>query len=221
MSTSKNEKGLSSMKTASSHNVILDVFRNTMLINGESNPLSKNECFLIKYLYERQGTTISRDELAQHCWPGRVVSATSLPVAVKHIRDVLKKIKNEEIIKTHKGEGYSFIPGIIEMQIIDSHPGDKIKKPVKTIHHKLRTKKFLTAITMGISVFFWGVFSFVIYTRYTNNIKHWHTNTGLLIISTSEITSELTDSLHEGDSVFIDDMESTLICDKLTCSFIK
>lgn len=216
------------MKTVSSHNVILDVLRNTMIIDGEYNPLSKNECFLVKYLYERQGTSISRDELTQHCWPGRVVSATSLPVAIKHIRDVLKKIKNEEIIKTHKGEGYSFLPGVVEIKIIDSSPGDKTiktkntKNTVKTGHHKLQIRNFLTAITIGASVFFWGAISFVIYTRYTNNIKHWHTNNGSLIISTSETMSdELIDAVHEGDSIFIDDMESTLICDKQTCNFIK
>lgn len=218
------------MKTVSSHNVILDVLRNTMIIDGEYNPLSKNECFLVKYLYERQGTSISRDELTQHCWPGRVVSATSLPVAIKHIRDVLKKIKNEEIIKTHKGEGYSFLPGVVEIKIIDSSPGDKTiktkntkntKNTVKTGHHKLQIRNFLTAITIGTSVFFWGAISFVIYTRYTNNIKHWHTNNGSLIISTSETMSELIDAVHEGDSIFIDDMESTLICDKQTCNFIK
>lgn len=212
------------MKTASSHNVVLDVLRNTIFIDGESNPLSKNECFLIKYLYERQGASISKDELTQHCWPGRVVSATSLPVAIKHIRDVLKKIKNEEIIKTHKGEGYSFLPGIIEIKIIDSHPGGGVvntKNTIKTRHQKLQLRKILSAITIGMSVFFWGAISFFIYTRYTNNIKHWHTNSGSLIISTLETTSELTDTLHEGESIFIDDMESTLICDKLTCNFIK
>ncbi|HAX5303036.1 TPA: hypothetical protein JZG53_004545 [Escherichia coli] len=212
------------MNTTSSHNVVLDILRNTMFIDDESNPLSKNECFLIKYLYERQGTAISRDELTQHCWPGRIVSATSLPVAIKHIRDVLRKIKNEEIIKTHKGEGYSFLPGIIEIKIIDSHPERKLvttKNTVKTRHQKPQVQKILTAITTGMSVFFWITISFVIYTRYSNNIKHWHTNSGSLIISTLETTSELTDALYEGESIFIDDMESTLICDKLTCKFIK
>ncbi|EFN9614277.1 hypothetical protein D3G46_23870 [Escherichia coli] len=212
------------MKTTSSHNVVLDMLRNIIFIDDESNPLSKNECFIIKHLYERQGTTISRDELTQHCWPGKVVSATSLPVAIKHIRDVLKKIKNEEIIKTHKGEGYSFLPGVIEMKIIDSHPEEKLantKNTVKTRHQKLQIQKVLTAITIGISMFFWGAISFVTYAKYSNNIKHRYTKSGSLIISTSETTSELTDDLHEGESIFIDDMESTLICDKLTCKFIK
>lgn len=212
------------MKNVSSHNVILDVSGNRIILNEESNPLSKSECFLIKYLYERQGVLISKDELTQRCWPGRVVSATSLPVAIKHIRDVLRKIKNEEIIKTHKGEGYSFIPGVIEMKIIDAHPGDEItstKKAVKTKYNKLQILDFLTVIKMVTGVFLvWGV-GFVIYTKYLNNIRCWHTNSGLLIISTSEITSESSYTFHEGDSIFIDDMDSTLICDKLTCNFIK
>ncbi|MCZ8807911.1 winged helix-turn-helix domain-containing protein [Escherichia albertii] len=212
------------IKTADENNVILDVLRNTMIINGESNPLSKNECLLIKYLYEKQGSLISRGELIQHCWPGRVVSAASLPVAIKHIRDVLKKIKNEEIIKTHKGEGYSFLPGIVEIRIINSHPEDKTvrkKKPTRIKINKTQIQFFLTTLMIGTNVFFWGMFSFVIYTSYTNNIKHWHTNSGALIISTSETTRELKDTIPEGDSVFIDDMGSTLICNKSTCNFTK
>ncbi len=212
-------------KTANSHhNVILDVLRNTMIIDGEPNPLSKNECFLIKYLYEKQGTLISRDELIQHCWPGRVVSAASLPVAIKHVRDILKKIKNEEVIKTHKGEGYSFLPGIVEIKIITPHSEDKTvrtKKSVKIKMHKAPIQNTLTAFRIGVNLFFWGVLSFVVYTRYTNNIKQWHTKNGSLIISTSETTREIKDTFPEGDSVFIDDMDSTLICNKLTCDFIK
>lgn len=209
------------MKIVSSHQVTLDVLRNTIFIDGISNPLSKNECLLIKYLYERQGSAISKCELTEHCWPRRMVSATSLPVAIKHIRDVLKKITNEEVIKTHKGEGYSFLPGVIEIKIIDSPLSGETINTEKTGYHKLQTRNFLTAITIGTSVFLWGTFNFVMYARYTNNIKHWYTNNGLLIISTSKTTSNLTESLHKGDSVFIDDMGSTLICDKLTCEFIK
>lgn len=210
--------------TVSSNNVILDVLRNTMFIDGESNPLSKNECLLIKYLYKKQGTLISKDELIQHCWPGRVVSATSLPVAIKHIRDILKKIKNEEIIRTHKGEGYSFLPGIVEIKIIDPHPEDntvRTKKTAKIRTHKAQIQKLSTTLRIGVNVFFWATLSFVIYTRYTNNIKHWHTNSGSLIISTSETTREIKDTLPEGYSVFIDNMNSTLICNKKTCNFIK
>ncbi|MBB9375321.1 winged helix-turn-helix domain-containing protein [Escherichia coli] len=207
-----------------SHNVILDVLKNAMIIDGEFNPLSKNECLLIKYLYERQGASISRDELTQHCWPGKIVSAASLPVAIKHIRDVLKKIKSEEIVKTHKGEGYSFIPGIIEIKIIDRHPGDgtmSTKETVKIKSRKSQARDFLTALTIGVSVFFWGGSGFVIYTRYANNIKHWHTKNGLLIISTTETMDEFTGAVHEGDTIFIDDMDSMLICNKLKCNFIK
>ncbi|HAK3505546.1 TPA: hypothetical protein H1R48_004403 [Salmonella enterica] len=135
---------MSSTKTENSHHLILDVLRNTAIIDGESNPLSKNECSLIKYLYERQGILISRDELTQQCWPGRIVSATSLPVAIKHIRDVLKKTKKEEIIKTHKGEGYSFLPGIIKIKIIDSPPGNN------TGRTKAQIKKSLINYKLGM-----------------------------------------------------------------------
>ncbi len=95
------------------------------------------------------------------------------------------------------------------------------KETVKIKSRKSQARDFLTALTIGVSVFFWGGSGFVIYTRYANNIKHWHTKNGLLIISTTETMDEFTGAVHEGDTIFIDDMDSMLICNKLKCNFIK
>ncbi|EFG0071759.1 winged helix-turn-helix domain-containing protein [Salmonella enterica] len=74
---------------------------------------------MIEYLYKNKGTIISHDELVCHCWPGRMVSASSLPVAIKHIRDIFKKLSSKEVIKTYKGEGYAFLLDI-EITITES-----------------------------------------------------------------------------------------------------
>ncbi|EGI1266814.1 hypothetical protein H6270_004859, partial [Escherichia coli] len=179
-----------------------------------------NECLLIRYFYERQGITISRDELIQQCWPGRVVSPTSLPVAIKHIRDILKKAGYNEVIKTHKGEGYSLLPGILEIDFIEGGAENKPEdfcKTRKNTRNLLYSRQALSFITIGLSMFS-GVFLGL--TICTNNIKHWRTDNGALIISSSKMTSQVAEytSYQEG-SVFIDDMGSALICNKFKCYF--
>lgn len=207
-------------KVNSGNEICVDTLKNLIIIKGEPNLLSKNECLLIRYFYERQGITISRDELTQKCWPGRVVSPTSLPVAIKHIRDILKKAGYNEVIKTHKGEGYSLLPGILEIDFIAGFPENKSEgfwKTRKNTRNLLYPRQVLSFITIGLSMFsvvFLGV------TICTNNIKHWRTDNGALIISSSKMTSQIAEytSYQEG-SVFIDDMGTALICNKFKCYF--
>lgn len=207
-------------KVNSGNEIRVDTLKNLIITKGEPNLLSKNECLLIRYFYERQGITISRDELIQQCWPGRVVSPTSLPVAIKHIRDILKKAGYNEVIKTHKGEGYSLLPGILEIDFIEGGAENKPEdfcKTRKNTRNLLYSRQALSFITIGLSMFS-GVFLGL--TICTNNIKHWRTDNGALIISSSKMTSQVAEytSYQEG-SVFIDDMGSALICNKFKCYF--
>ncbi|EAN3714050.1 hypothetical protein EGA65_25010, partial [Salmonella enterica] len=190
-------------KVNSGNEIRVDTLKNLIIIKGEPNLLSKNECLLIRYFYERQGITISRDELIQQCWPGRVVSPTSLPVAIKHIRDILKKAGYNEVIKTHKGEGYSLLPGILEIDFIEGGAENKPEdfcKTRKNTRNLLYSRQALSFITIGLSMFS-GVFLGL--TICTNNIKHWRTDNGALIISSSKMTSQVAEytSYQEG-SVF-------------------
>ncbi|EBQ8602460.1 hypothetical protein I6P91_004615 [Salmonella enterica] len=72
--------------------------------------LSKNEIALLEVLYSNPDVIFSSEELREKCWPGRVVSYNSVPVAIKHIRDVFKKNNNGiiDVVLTIKGEGYQF-----------------------------------------------------------------------------------------------------------------
>lgn len=215
---------MTDMEKADSLNEIrVDTLKNLIIVKGEPNLLSKNECLLIKYFYERQGVIISRDELIQQCWPGRVVSPTSLPVAIKHIRDILKKAGHNDAIKTHKGEGYSLLPNILEIDFIDTHTESKsedLKKNRKNKRYPLLPCKTLSAITIGLSVFlsvfFWGVL------LCSNNIKHWRTNNGALIISNSKMASQIAgNTSYREEAIFIDGMSSVLICNNFKCYFTQ
>ncbi|MEZ8746183.1 transcriptional regulator [Vibrio sp. 10N.261.49.A5] len=51
---------------------------------------------------------IGRDFLLEHCWPGRVVTGSSLNVAIKNIRTALNELNCECKILTVQKQGYSF-----------------------------------------------------------------------------------------------------------------
>ncbi|EGB2280623.1 hypothetical protein ID360_004159 [Salmonella enterica] len=71
--------------------------------------LSKNEIALLELLYNHPAVFFSVRELSDKCWPGRVVSYNSVPVAIKHIRDTFKTNSGcTDIIMTKKGGDIDF-----------------------------------------------------------------------------------------------------------------
>lgn len=102
---------------------------------GLTFSLSKNECLILELLHSNQGSIICSEHISKTCWPGRVVSPVSVPVAIKHIRDVLKQCFKKQLITTHKGEGYSFTKandiiisfGDNDVNSTSSHSGNKSK----------------------------------------------------------------------------------------------
>ncbi|EEJ2306408.1 hypothetical protein YI53_004568 [Salmonella enterica subsp. enterica] len=82
---------------------------NTVYIDGERYALSTSEIMLLEFLYSNPGVIFPANEISKKCWPGRVVSYASVPVAIKHIRDVFSANNGwRGIIQTKKGEGYKF-----------------------------------------------------------------------------------------------------------------
>ncbi|WP_170913941.1 winged helix-turn-helix domain-containing protein [Salmonella enterica] len=84
--------------------------------------ISRNEMLILEYLYNNAGKTVSREDLLSKCWPDRIVSPVSLPVAIKHIRDIFKQITDCEVIITHKSIGYSFCNENINITIKEEYP---------------------------------------------------------------------------------------------------
>lgn len=76
--------------------------------------LSLNELLII-YVLANDNKIFTHSEILEKCWPGKIVSQGSLPVAIKHIRDVFKKHTHEDIIITHKGKGYSIDSSLIKV----------------------------------------------------------------------------------------------------------
>lgn len=195
--------------------IIIDELNLTALIKDEPSQLSKNELLLIKHLYSNQGTIISRDDLLYHCWPGKVVSPASLPVAIKRIRDVFRKIEKEDAIKTHKGEGYSFIPGVINIKFINKEK--KEYKDGKSPWSIQRWRGECIIVTLLYVVFF----LFIAGMMFSGNIKPRKAHNGQLIISSGNESPAIKNHATPGDIVFIDDTMSILICNHQNCTFTQ
>ncbi|MEO9496537.1 MAG: winged helix-turn-helix domain-containing protein [Vibrio splendidus] len=84
---------------------------NNTLIDSESGKrvtLSPSEGLILEHLVKNSPKAVGRDFLLDHCWPGRVVTGSSLNVAVKNIRTALNSFECDCKILTVQKEGYSF-----------------------------------------------------------------------------------------------------------------
>lgn len=82
------------------------------LINPSLNKvvtLSPSECLLLKHLMDNCSQTLGREFLLTHCWPGRIVTSSSLNVAIKNVRSALKEVGSDCKVITVQKEGYCFV----------------------------------------------------------------------------------------------------------------
>ncbi|MFM2610007.1 winged helix-turn-helix domain-containing protein [Vibrio chagasii] len=82
------------------------------LINPSLNKvvtLSPSECLLLKHLMDNCSQTLGREFLLTHCWPGRIVTNSSLNVAIKNVRSALKEVGSNCKVITVQKEGYCFV----------------------------------------------------------------------------------------------------------------
>ena len=86
-------------------------------INECCYALSLNELLIIDVLANNDNV-FTHSEILEKCWPGKIVSQGSLPVAIKHIRDIFKKHTHEDVVITHKGKGYSIDSSLIKVTSI-------------------------------------------------------------------------------------------------------
>jgi DNA-binding response OmpR family regulator len=92
--------------------VTLDVLRKKVALNGQAVSLTSREFHLLRYLAERSGRTISREELLEEVWGD--LSGNLTRTVDMHIATLRQKIeanpRRPELILTEPGMGYRFQP---------------------------------------------------------------------------------------------------------------
>ncbi|KLN65316.1 winged helix-turn-helix domain-containing protein [Vibrio sp. VPAP30] len=98
------------------------------LIHIETKQLRKlngPECRVLEILLAHQGQVVTKHELLELAWPGRVVSDASLTQSIAQLRLALgDNGKDQDVIKTVPYQGYLLFDNLIERVELASKPSD-------------------------------------------------------------------------------------------------
>jgi TolB-like protein/Tfp pilus assembly protein PilF len=84
---------------------------------GKSVALEPQVFDLLSYLVANSQRMLSRDELFDKVWPGKIISDTTLSGHIKSVRKVLGDSgQNQFFIKTIHGRGYQFVASVTEAE---------------------------------------------------------------------------------------------------------
>ncbi|KAB0587204.1 MULTISPECIES: winged helix-turn-helix domain-containing protein [Edwardsiella] len=180
----------------------------TLYINEEEQALSASEVALLYLLYSNPNVIFGSDDIIKKCWPDRIVSAGSVPVSIKHIRDTLKKITEKQVIITHKGKGYSFdnIAGYISIDMCDINQGAiSLASDSKFSVTKIKT---LFVIAVG-AIFIVGLLD-------------WLSNTFIIVdndldVSSGHLEMSKYKKSSNGEVIFHDANGKVIRCNNATC----
>jgi len=88
----------------------VDFAKSEISKNGRTTPLGERESRLLRYLIERKGTVLSRDELLQDVWGYKSIPLTrTVDVHIAWLRQKIEDDpKNPQYIVTVHGQGYRF-----------------------------------------------------------------------------------------------------------------
>lgn len=91
----------------------LDLSKVELRDNGELRPVEPQVFALIAYLAEHRGRMVSKDELFEKLWEGKVVSDSALATRVKSARRALGDDgRTQAMIKTVHGQGLRFVADV-------------------------------------------------------------------------------------------------------------
>ncbi|PCD89302.1 winged helix-turn-helix domain-containing protein [Vibrio mediterranei] len=103
------------------HDLVIDLDNRTLTKTSSDKviTLSPSECLILKHLMNNGSQTLGRDYLLTHCWPGRVVTNSSLNVAIKNIRNALLEVESCCKVITVQKEGYCLVvPEQSDVQVV-------------------------------------------------------------------------------------------------------
>ncbi|MBL0560965.1 winged helix-turn-helix domain-containing protein [Aeromonas hydrophila] len=93
-----------------------DLFWNNKVVSR----LKTSEILVLSLLIENKGRLLSKDELLDFGWPGKVVAPNSLNVVIKNLRKILSLTDGAAYIETAHTKGYAFHSKNISCVVIDT-----------------------------------------------------------------------------------------------------
>jgi len=102
--------GRTELKAYDFDRIHIDFAKSQIVKNGKTTSMGERESRLLRYLVEREGTAISRDELLQEVWGYKSIPLTrTVDVHIAWLRQKIEEDpKNPVYIVTVHGQGYRF-----------------------------------------------------------------------------------------------------------------
>ncbi|HET8882354.1 MAG TPA: winged helix-turn-helix domain-containing protein, partial [Solimonas sp.] len=88
--------------------LVLDERTLELSLRGQPLRMHRKPLQVLLHLLQHADEVVTKDELAEACWPGRILSDTVLSTTVKRLRTILGD-DAQQIIKTVHGFGYRFV----------------------------------------------------------------------------------------------------------------
>jgi TolB-like protein/Tfp pilus assembly protein PilF len=97
-----------------SENFILDADDYSLTRNGVNHPIEPQVFDLLVYLIENKNRVVTREELLDQLWNGRIVSDSAINARLKEARKAVGDTgKQQRVIKTLHRRGYQFIANVV------------------------------------------------------------------------------------------------------------
>ncbi|MEC7307323.1 winged helix-turn-helix domain-containing protein [Vibrio crassostreae] len=182
--------------------------------NGKKCSLARRELLIINMLVEANGELVTREKLLKSCWEGKVVTDSSLNVAIRNIRLALIDCGSSMTIFTSPRRGYSMIPYIPpkkEEPVREVGDSDGIKVGAGTIRTEKRKMVIKGAGLLTMLIIFYYVAYFFIMPYNEEKIM------GINVVSFGTSIDERYNLIFDyifkvgGDSVYI--MPDVVDCD--------
>lgn len=86
---------------------ILNLSKSQIEKDDKAIELTKNELKILKFLIERKGKIVSREEIMEYLWDSETfIDDNTLTVNMTRLRNKLDQIGLKELIETKRGQGY-------------------------------------------------------------------------------------------------------------------
>jgi len=130
-----------------------------LLDAGEPVPLEPQALDLLRYLVENRGRIVTRDELMERIWDGRIVSDAALSTQIRAVRRALGDDKiRQRYIRTHPKRGFEFVAAVEEADHAADAPATgpaRRHQGWRTIRSPAAVLAVVVSLTAAFSVGFW------------------------------------------------------------------
>lgn len=95
-------------------NCLMDVDRRELYREGKIVHTRAKVFDVLRFLIENRDRVVSRDELMSACWPGLIVSDTTLSTSILGVRRAIgDDVREPRFIKTLRGRGFRFVAEVM------------------------------------------------------------------------------------------------------------